>query len=68
MEDSLGLQKKAVTTTAVNVLILVVMEDSLGHVPQIQQWRYLRTVLILVVMEDSLGHLQACEDYATFMS
>ena len=37
------------------VLILVVMEDSLGHMPMIDSIGMLITVLILVVMEDSLG-------------
>ena len=37
------------------VLILVVMEDSLGRPYYYCCWQYLFPVLILVVMEDSLG-------------
>ena len=37
------------------VLILVVMEDSLGLVPDFGYYCELEKVLILVVMEDSLG-------------
>ena len=57
MEDSLGLgMSPRVSTQRRVVLILVVMEDSLGpkerNIAKVQA-----SVLILVVMEDSLGRI-----------
>ena len=55
MEDSLGPDGSIAKHISVVVLILVVMEDSLGLLTWTQRCRNLRAVLILVVMEDSLG-------------
>ena len=54
MEDSLGPYCVCPVSASMGVLILVVMEDSLG-LPVWALCVFLHEVLILVVMEDSLG-------------
>ena len=55
MEDSLGRRTVLATWGMRNVLILVVMEDSLGLSIFLSVLCKRTWVLILVVMEDSLG-------------
>ena len=55
MEDSLGHKEKLIALLGSTVLILVVMEDSLGPLLG-GAFSGVTLVLILVVMEDSLGH------------
>ena len=56
MEDSLGRSHWSRYGNRWCVLILVVMEDSLGPRELISERHSDEDVLILVVMEDSLGH------------
>ena len=57
MEDSLGLHPGLLGSLGYRVLILVVMEDSLGPTRGGDRNGADSHVLILVVMEDSLGPL-----------
>ena len=55
MEDTLGVQEKPLRSSMIElVLILVLMEDTLGAIPGSSN-SYVGIVLILVLMEDTLG-------------
>ena len=54
MDNSLVPESKCVKLTLENVLILVVMDNSLVHSPFLEQSYVTAQVLILVVMDNSL--------------
>ncbi len=58
--------KEVLKVVGTEVLILVVMEDSLGLYIR-DRSQYLYHVLILVVMEDSLGHDAQFDDGTPIM-